>query len=325
MANVDTSADSLAESTGLPLTPDQPGAIPPPEGDGHQPFRFAAGASLSPARQEILQSWHRPFLRIAAASLRTVLRLDAELELETVQVESCAQLLAKRGAQTQGVIFRMAPQTDLWLLDLPLPLAVLAVERMMGSTTEKLPAAADAHELTELDQIIFQQFASGLLADYARNWLPHRELKPEIFRSVRNLRNTRALGHGEDDLMVRVDLRLVVKDTKTPLSLHLPIAAAEELLQRLGADEESAQHDAPAFKHDPRSPLASVPVPVSVRWQGFQITLSEVAALAPGDLLVLDHKKCEHGVVFLGDRARFAGKVAREAHKTLITLTNPLD
>ena len=323
MANVET-PDPLAESAGLPLTPDQPGAIPAPAADGHQPFRFTAGTGLSPARQEILQSWHRPFLRIAAASLRTVLRLDAELELDSITVESCAQLLATRGAHAQGVAFRMTPAAELWLLDLPLPLAVLAVERMLGGATEKLPEADAAHELTELDQIIFQQFAAGLLADYARNWLPHREFKPEIFRSVRTLRNARALGHGDDDLLVRVDLRLVWKDNAAPLSIHLPIALAEELLQRLGDSEESAP-PAAAFSHDPRSPLASVPVPVSVRWQGFQITLSEVAALAPGDLLVLDAKKCEQGVVFLGDRARFAGKVAREAHKTLITLTNPLD
>ncbi len=324
MAHVENPLDSAVESSGLPLTPDQPGAIPPPAVDGHQPFRFAAGASLSPARQEVLQSWHRPFLRIAAASLRTVLRLDAELELDAIRVESCAQLLAARGEQSQGVIFRMSPQADLWLLDLPLPFAVLAVERMMGGATEKLPEPADTHELTELDQIIFHQFAAGLLGDYARNWLPHRELKPEISRSVRHLRNTRPLGHGEEALMVRIDLRLVVKETRTPLSIHLPIAAVEELLQRLGADDDKAQ-PAAAFQHDPRSPLASVPVPVSVRWQGFQMTLSEVAALAPGDLLVLDAKKCEQGVVFLGDRPRFTGKVAREAHKTFITLTNPLD
>jgi flagellar motor switch protein FliM len=323
MAQTET-PESVAESSGLPLMPDQPGAIPAPASDEHQPFRFAAGASLSPARQEILQNWHRPFLRIAAASLRTVLRLDAELELDTIQVESCAQLLAARGETMQGVIFRLAPLSELCLLDLPLPLAVLAVERMMGGATEKLPEAAQVGDLTDLDQIIFQQFATGLLADYARNWVPHRELKPEIFRSVRTLRQARTLGRGEDDLTVRIGLRLVAKDFKAPLSIHLPIAMAEELLQRLGASEDNAQ-PAPAFQHDPRSPLAAVPVPVSVRWQGFQITLSEVAALAPGDLLVLDAKKCEHGVVFLGDRARFAGKVARETHKTLITLTNPLD
>ena len=195
---------------------------------------------------------------------------------------------------------------------------------MMGGATEKLPEAAHASELTDLNQIIFQQFATGLLADYARNWQPHRELKPEIVRSVRTLRQARALGRGEDDLTVRIGVRLVTRDFKAPLSIHLPIAMAEELLQRLGASEDNAQ-PAASFKHDPRSPLAAVPVPVSVRWQGFQITLSEVAALAPGDLLVLDAKKCEQGIVFLGDRARFAGKVTREAHKTLITLTNPLD
>ena len=68
-----------------------------------------------------------------------------------------------------------------------------------------------------------------------------------------------------------------------------------------------------------------MPVPVSIRWQGFQITLREVESLAPGDLLVLDNKKCENAAVWLGDRARFAGRVAREPHKTTVTITQPLE
>jgi flagellar motor switch protein FliM len=323
MATLET-PESLAEGSGLPLTPDQPGAIPAPAADA-QPFRFTAAANLSPARQESLESWHRPFLRVAAASLRTTLRLDVDLEIEKIQVESCAQLLAERDANNQGLLFRMAPLPDLWLLDLPLPLAVMTVERMMGGASEKLPAAEQAHELTELDQIIFQQFASALLGDYARNWQPHREFKPEIVRATRNLRTARGLGRNDDDLIVRVGLRVVLKDVKMPLSIFLPIAVAEELLHRLGANEDAAMPAAPVFKHDPKSPIAAVPVPVSIRWQGFQITLSEVAALAPGDLLVLDTRKCEQGVVFLGDRPRFAGKVARDAQKTVITLTHPLE
>jgi flagellar motor switch protein FliM len=323
MSTLDTT-EPVAESPGLPITPDQPGAAPLPPAEA-QPFRFTAAASLSPLRQESLENWHRSFLRIAAANLRSALRLDVDLELDAIRVEACAQLLAARHEETQGLIFRMAPQPDLWLLDLPLALAALVVERMMGGPADKLPAAGEAHELTELEQIIFQQFASTLLGDYARNWQPHREFKPEIVRPVRALRTGRVLGRHDDDLMVHVGLRLKLKEEKVPFSILLPIAVGEELLQRLGASEEAARPATPAMTRDNKSPIAAVPVPVSVRWQGFQITLAEVAALAPGDLLVLDNKKCEHGVISLGDRARFAGRVVREAHKTVITLTHPLE
>jgi flagellar motor switch protein FliM len=323
MATLDTTEQPVAE--GLPITPDQQGAMPPPAANTHQPFRFTAAASLSPSRAESLESWHRPFLRIAAANLRSVLRLDVDLEIDTIRVESCAQLLAARAEHNQALVFRMAPQPDVWLLDLPLPLASLVVERMLGGAADQLSAAAEPPELTELEQIIFRQFASTLLKDYARNWEPHRELKPEIVRATRAIRAPRVLGCADDDLLVRVGLTFVLKESKTPFSLFLPIAAVEELLQRLGAHDDSARAAAPAFKHDPRSPIAAVPVPVSIRWQGFQIKLSEVAALEPGDLLVLDQKKCDHGVVFLGERARFAGKISREPHKTVITLTHPLE
>jgi flagellar motor switch protein FliM len=318
MASVDTT-EPVLESAGLPITPDQPLAA------DHQPFRFTAADTLTAGRQESLEAWHRPLLRVAAASLRTLLRLDIDLEMDSIRVESCSELLAARDEQTQGLLFRMAPQPDMWLLDLPQPLALLAVERMMGGTGTTLPAADAARELTDIEQIIFQQFASTLLADYARNWQP-LEYKPEPVRAVRHLRLPRSLGHQADDLLVRVNLRFVFKETKSQLSLVLPIAAVEELLQRLGASEENRPKDAPPkLLPNNKSPIGSVPVPVSILWQGFQISLREVESLEPGDLLVLDHKKCENGVIFLGDRARFAGRVAREPQKTVITLTHPLE
>jgi flagellar motor switch protein FliM len=125
---------------------------------------------------------------------------------------------------------------------------------------------------------------------------------------------------------VRVNLRVVFKESKSLLSLILPIAVVEELLLRLGASEEARPQENPQkFLPNHKSPIASVPVPVSILWQGFQISLREVESLAPGDLLILDSKKCENGVIFLGDRARFAGRVSREPQKTVITLTHPLE
>jgi len=319
MATVETT-EPIQESAGLPITPDEPIA-----GD-HQPFRFSGVATLSPARQECLTAWHRPFLRIAAANLRSLLRLDVEMEMESIDVQTCGQLVTDRDENSQGLLFRMGPLSDLWLLDLPLPLALLTVERMMGGTGSALPKKEDARELTDIEQIIFQQFATTLLADYARNWQPHAEYTPEAVRAVRQVRLPRALGHQADDLLVRVSLRLVFKETKSLLSITLPIAVAEELVIRLGAGEEQRAKEASStLIQNNKSPLAAVPVPVSVLWQGFQMTLREVESLAPGDLLVLDTKKCENGVIFLGDRARFAGRITRETQKTVITLTHPLE
>jgi flagellar motor switch protein FliM len=311
----------IAEASGLPITPDAPVAAP----DSAEPFRFSAASFLSAARQESLEAWHRPFLRIASASLRSALRLDVELEMESVQVQTCAQFAGERDEHNQGALFRMSPQPDLWLLDLPLSIAILAVERMMGAAGTKVAEAGKARELSELEQIIFQQFASSLLADYARNWQPHADYTPEIVRSARHVRLPRAIGHQPDDLVVRVTLRVAIKESKSLLTLLVPIAAADELLRAIGASEDHVAKEAPsAAMPNHKSPIGSVPVAVSIRWEGFKISLREVEALQPGDLLVLDPKTCEQGVVWLGDRARFNGKVAREAHRTVVTLSSPV-
>jgi len=59
--------------------------------------------------------------------------------------------------------------------------------------------------------------------------------------------------------------------------------------------------------------------------QGFEITLREVESLAPGDLLLLDQKKCENAVGLARRPGRFAGRLTREAHKTTVTIVQPLE
>jgi flagellar motor switch protein FliM len=96
------------------------------------------------------------------------------------------------------------------------------------------------------------------------------------------------------------------------------------LLRSLAADERVQAEDA-TMAQDSKSPVGSVPVPVSVRWQGFQMTLRELEGLGPGDVLVLDSKKCQTAAVWLGDKAKFSGRVVREPAKTTITITGKLE
>lgn len=313
MPTLETTAAEAPVENGLPVTPDAPVG---------SPFRFSASSSLSSARQEVLTAWYRQFLRLAAGSLTDLLRLDVELEVDGLQVQTYGQMIEDRGEETQSLLFRMQPQSDLGLLDLPTSLALLLVERMMGGTgvlsTEK------TRDLTEVEEIIFQQFAETLLADYARNWRPHTELKPEIVGPVRTLKHARSLGRQADDLLLRVGIRVVLKDGPQVMWMMLPIATVEDLLLRLGAAEDRAK-DHPVIRKDKASAMGGVPMPVSLRWQGFQISLREVAALAPGDVLVLDNKRCENAVVWLADRPKFSGRLVREAQKTTVTITESLE
>jgi flagellar motor switch protein FliM len=107
--------------------------------------------------------------------------------------------------------------------------------------------------------------------------------------------------------------------------LVVPIMSVEDLLLRtLGSSEPKKADPVPLVK-DKKSPLGSVPVPVAIRWQGFQLTLRDVEEMAPGDVLMLDNRTCETAVVWLGDRAKFSGRVVREAQKTVVTISSNVE
>jgi flagellar motor switch protein FliM len=286
-----------------------------------RPFQFSAASSLTPSRQQSLENWHRAFLRTAASRLTDLLRLNVGLELDSVQIQSYGQMIEDRGEDNHCVLFRMHPQPGIWLLDLPVALSLLLVERMMGGPGV-LPTE-EIRELTELDQTVFLQFAETLLADYARSWKPHAELRSEVMRQVRNLNYQ--LIHQPDDLILRVGVRVLCKESKSLMWLVVPIVSVEDLLLRSLAPADRVREDEHAVIKDKKSPLGSVPVPVSIRWQGFQMSLREVDAMSVGDVLVLDTKKCESAAVCFGERAKFLGRVVRDPQKTTLTITGPIE
>ena len=284
------------------------------------PTRSSASA-LTPARQQSLETWHRNFLRVASGSLGDLLRLDLDLELTSVKIQTYGDMVQERGEENHCVLFRMNPQPGIWLLDLPVSLSHQLVDRMMGGTGV-LPEG-DTRELTELDQSIFQQFAETLLASYAKSWKPHAEMHAEVMRQVRNLNYQ--LIHQPDALILRVGIEVAFRESKSVMWLVVPIVSVEELLLRsLAADDRVKREDA-SIKEKKSSPMGSVPVPISVRWQGFQMTLREVEAMSVGDVLVLDNKKCDSAAVWLGDKAKFAGRVVRDSQKTTVTITGQLE
>lgn len=285
-------------------------------------FQFSSVNALTPARQQALEKWHRNFLRIASGSLGDFLRLGLNLELTGVQIQTYGEMVDERGAQNHCVLFRMNPQPGIWLLDLPVSLSHQLVDRMMGGTGVS-SEEADAQELTELDQSIFQQFAETLLADYAKSWKPQADLQAEVMRQVRNLNYQ--LIHQPDALILRVGIEVSFNETKSVMWLVVPILSVEELLLKsLASDDRVKQEDA-SLKEKKSSPMGSVPVPISVRWQGFQMTLREVDAMQVGDVLVLDNRKCDTAAVWLGDKAKFAGRVVRDENKTTVTITGQLE
>jgi flagellar motor switch protein FliM len=288
------------------------------------PFQFSNASALTPARQQSLEAWHRNFLKHASGNLGDLLRLELELELVSVKIQSYGEMIGERGAENQCVLFRMNPQPGIWLLDLPVALSLQVVDRMMGGTGI-LPEgeAVESRELTDLDQTIFQQFAESLLADYAKSWRPHAEMKAEVLRQVRNLNYQ--LIHQPEALILRVGIEIAFRESKSTMWLVVPIASVEELLVRSLASDDRVKKEDNAMIKDKKSPMGGVPVPVSIRWQGFQLTLRDVQELSLGDVLVLDNRKCENAAIWLGDKAKFMGRVVRDPQKTTVTITGNLE
>ena len=285
-------------------------------------FHFTSISDLPPIRKEHLEKWYNRFLTAASESLADLLRFKLELELAGLKIESSMELLRTRGTNFHSVIFRAPPHAGIWMLDIPLNLALFVVERMMGNSAE--PDTITLRDLTKLEETVLEQFVATLLKHYAKNWVPYANVSIEILRQERTLNKKRF--QESIDVLQRVGIRTVAKGITETINMIIPIEAVEELLQRSTATLVDEAADAAAtLKQNKRTALSSVPVKAAIRWQGFKISLRDLDEVQVGDILLLDQKKCQDVSVWLGDRLKFTGRVNRSALKSTITLTAPVE
>ena len=142
----------------------------------NHPLRSAisspTSSALTPARQQSLETWHRNFLRTASSSLGDLLRLDFDLELASVQIQTYGDMVEERGrGKSLRGSFRMNPQPGIWLLDLPVSLSLQLVDRMIGGSGI-LPEGGRRQHRPGIDRTRPDDSSSSsrkrFLADYAR-------------------------------------------------------------------------------------------------------------------------------------------------------------
>ncbi len=253
---------------------------------GPQPFDFRRPSKFSRDHARALQIVNETFARQFTTILSTTLRSVSQVSVASIDHVSYDEYVRSCPDPSFMAILSVDPLPGAGILQLPLGIAMAAIDRLLGGNGEgNQPARA----LTDIESMLMRELISRVLRelDYAFESLA--KVSTSIVQLEFNPQFAQVAAPSDMVVVATFDVR--IGGQEAPATLCLPFTALQPVLEqvtgnalfadRKGDPEESARAVAAG--------LTGVPVDVAVRFDPVTLTSSEILNLRVGDVLPLRH------------------------------------
>ncbi len=271
-------------------------------------YNFRQPGFLSQKDTSQLAALHQKFAADLSARLATYLRMDIVCAKASVTCSSMSFRAFCDGitAPTHLSVFQIEGLEGAGVLDIR-PLSSIALaNRLLGGKG----AAPDVDRSpTEIEVALLDEVVTIVLKEWCSLFERSAGKRPVI---VGHESSCRFLQIASDETSFFVfKAELAVGELKEGIQIGVPFSLMDGLTHETGIGGKAA----PEIKQKPlhwRSPYAMIEVPITAAWDVREITLSEAAAIAPGDLIHLPQELIDQTKVSVSETEEFYGTIGVE-------------
>ncbi len=277
-----------------------PAPLRDPEARAHA---FPRHLSFPPADLEKLRARHEEFARTLPARLAMAHRLEAGLELGTIETLPFQQFSASLAGLAFLAQFQLEPLPGYGLLEIPAALALFLVDRELGGAEVRLEAP---RELSRLEAALVARIAETIVTEWCQGWRDVLELRPRL-RGYET-QGARVAGAPETT-WVRSEFALRAGEASARIQLGFPHYTLEPLLAKLspGLQLHDAQGGAGAISGNWTAAVAEVGVRLTAELPAVPTSARRIVHLKPGDVLPLDPRAIHLVRISLEGIPKFTG------------------
>ncbi|MBE3590233.1 MAG: flagellar motor switch protein FliM [Firmicutes bacterium] len=295
----------------------EPGAERVPASARLRRYNFRLPDKFSKDQLRTILMLHDSFARGATTALSAHLRSMVQVSTETVEQTTYRQFT--QGVTEPAILAVVAmpplPARTLWELDPALAFAL--IDRVLGGPGV-WPESARA--LTDIEGAVVRRLFAGLLSAWREAWKNVEDVAPRLDAVESNPLFAQVCA--PEDIVLVVHQSVELGGRRAPLRLCLPYRTLEPVLPRLSAREwlghEPARH--PSHRAAVRQHIAETSIPLWVELGRARLTLRELLALQPGDIVRLDRGPDDALRLFVAQRPAFRGRPGRRGRRLVFTL-----
>jgi len=269
-------------------------------------YDFRRPDKFSKDQLRAIQMIHESFTRQLTTAMSTMVRSMVSAEIASVDQFAYDEFVRSLVQPTVIGILEMYPFSGNALIEINPNLVFAIIDRMLGGKGE---FSGKVRELTDIERTVVERVIMRMLELLEESWSTVVDVR---FR-YENLESNPFFVHicPGTDMVLLVTLKIQVAETQGIMNLCIPYFVMEPMIDKL-----SSQH---WFASTGKKPLEGTREVLAARMQGVSIplalelghgllTLSDVLALHPGDVIRLDEGPEDAMKMRVGNRVKFRCK-----------------
>ncbi len=295
------------------------GAFGDPDAEA-QPYDFRRPHRVSKERLRTLEAMYERMVKALEGWLISRVRGQVELRLQSVEQFAFGEFVMSHPSPCASYVFDVRQSGGAQgVVDVGHEFAYFLIDRLFGGSGQTAMPGRTLSPVERLAVRTVAERACQLLEEIWRDHVPLElavtgfESSPEILQ----------VANREDPVLV-ANVEVVAGNGSSLLMLCLPFAVLEKFFQggaqrRVGGVAGGEAERDEARLRTERA-LRATPVTVSARLPDFRLTLRDLGALAPGQVLDTGIARDAELTVLVGGQARFTGSAGRVGRRLAVRL-----
>jgi flagellar motor switch protein FliM len=284
---------------------------------------FTRPVKLAPDQQRRIERAHDTFCRTASTRLSAELRAPIEFEVINVDQLTWSAALADVPQPSIFGVLSTKPADTTVLVALETPLVFRLIERLIGGSGETAPRD---RLLTEIEVALTKRMLISLLEQLSVVWSELFGLTLELVALESQVANVELAPPSDPTVVLTLEVRGPY--ASSTVSLLVPYRAIASVADRLTgqfADLGETAHADKGFGEAVNSAVGNVEVEVRAEVGSVELTIHDVLALAPGDVLKLGTAAGDGVYLCAGDVRLHRARPGRNGSQRAVEVVERLD
>ena len=248
---------------------------------------------------------HEQFIYYLAARLSMFLRMDFSLKMSKLHTTPYLKFTEAIPNPTHIVLFNVEQLSGVCVMDMGPRLAMTIIDRLLGGNGHSV---REERYLTDIEIALMDDVLSVILEEWCRQWEDLRELNASIVGRENNGRFLQTSPH--DAIMMILTMEAALGDCSDYIQIAVPYYTVEPIIKQMQEDSKSySRAEVKEKAMSWRDSYSDISVPVIAEWDAFELNVSDVLSLRPGDLIELPKGIIKDTKIRVEDTTCYTGEV----------------
>ena len=286
-------------------------------------FDFDGTSCLTPQEMRKLKQIHEDFISSLTARMSLFLRIEIDMQLESLESTKMRNGLNEMDENTHLSLVRMAPLRGHTIVELPIPLSLSIVDRLMGGPAQLQDASG---KLNDVEIALLDDVINIVISEWANMWAHLTPIQPSI---VSHESNPKYLSSSSlNSAALQLNIQTTMGDCKEPIRIIIPHLTLEPLvgaLSKMDLSDDDGKSNSQIQAPDWCDRFDSVQVHLSTSCRGPKLSLKEMSNLKSGQFLPFNSSFFDTAVLKVAGKEAFKGSIGKINKKWAFKITQNLE